>query len=101
MKYRVPAAALAVVMALGTSGTALANGRVSTRNILTALGGVAAFLIPNYNHKLREKREEQQQTTRRQAAYRDWYRKKYGYYPSRAEFARWYKQTYGVTPQTS
>ncbi|HEV3154300.1 MAG TPA: hypothetical protein VGZ02_10890 [Candidatus Baltobacteraceae bacterium] len=101
MRRRLLAAALAAAMGLGTMGPALADGRASTRNIITLLGAAAAFLIPNYNHKLRERRSQVLQVRRRQAAYRDWYYQKYGYYPTDSQFAQWYKQTYGVNPQTS
>jgi uncharacterized protein YcfJ len=100
MRQRVLAAALAAAMGLGTMTPAFADGKASTRNILI-LGGAATagFLITNYNHKVREKREEQRVVRRRQAAYRDWYYKKYGYYPTQEQFEQWYKQTYGVIPQ--
>ena len=100
MRQRVLAAALAAVMGLGMTGPALARGKTGTR-ITAILTAAAAFVIPNYHRKLRERQEEVEQTKRRQSAYRDWYFKRYGYYPSETEFARWYKQTYGVNPQTS
>jgi hypothetical protein len=99
MRQRVLAAALAAAMGLGTMAPAYADGKASTRNILIFSGAAAAgFLITNYNHKVREKREQQREVRRRQAAYRDWYYKKYGYYPTQEQFEQWYKQTYGVTP---
>jgi hypothetical protein len=99
MRQRVLAAALAAAMGLGTMAPAYADGKASTRNILIFSGAAAAgFFITNYNHKVREKREEQREVRRRQAAYRDWYYKKYGYYPTQEQFEQWYKQTYGVTP---
>lgn len=97
MKQRVLAAALIAAMALGAAAPALADGAASTRNIIL-FGTAAGVLITNYNHKVREKRAEQRQVQRRQSAYRDWYYKKYGYYPTQAQFDQWYKQTYGVTP---
>jgi hypothetical protein len=100
MKQRVLAAALAAAMGLSATLPALADGKASTRNILIVGGAAAAsLLITNYNHKLREKRVEQQEVNRRQSAYRDWFYKKYGYYPTQQQFAQWYKQTYGVSPQ--
>ncbi len=98
MKQRVLAVALAAAMGLGTMAPALADGAASTRNII--LFGAAATLFGiNYSRKVREKREEQHEVQRRQSAYRDWYYKKYGYYPTQEQFDKWYKQTYGVTPQ--
>jgi hypothetical protein len=97
MRQRALAAALAVAIGLGATAPALANGAASTRNILF-LGAAAGVLITNYNHKVREKREQQHQAARRQSAYRDWFHKKYGYYPTQQQFDDWYKQTYGVTP---
>jgi hypothetical protein len=100
MKRRLLAAALAAAMGLGSMGPALADGKASTRNIIL-FGTAAGLFITNYSRKVREKREEQRETQRRQAAYRDWYYKRYGYYPTDQQFAQWYKQTYGVNPQTS
>jgi len=97
MKRKVLAAVLAAATTLGSALPALADGTASTRN--TALFGAAAgVLIVNYNKKLREKRKQQHDVVRRQTAYRDWYYKRYGYYPTQEQFERWYKQTYGVTP---
>ena len=98
MKQRVLAAALIAALGLGATAPAMANGAASTRNIIL-LGTAAGVLITNYNHKVREKRAQQHQVERRQAAYRDWYYKKYGYYPTQEQFDQWYKQTYGVSPQ--
>lgn len=97
MKQRLMGAALVAAMGLGTTVPALADGKASTRNIIL-FGTAAGFLVTNYNHKLREKRAEQQEINRRQSAYRDWYYKKYGYYPTQQQFETWYKQTYGVSP---
>jgi hypothetical protein len=101
MRQRVLAAALTAAMGLGMTAPALADGAASTRNIIIfgSTAAVGAFLITNYNHKVREKREEQREVRRRQAAYRDWFYKKYGYYPTQEQFEQWYKQTYGVIPQ--
>ncbi len=98
MKQRAMAAALAAAIGLGATAPALANGAARTRNIIL-LGTAAGILITNYNHKVREKRAEQGEVQRRQSAYRDWYYKKYGYYPTQDQFDQWYKETYGVTPQ--
>lgn len=97
MKQRLLAAALAAAMGLGTMAPALADGKASTRNIVL-LGTAAGILITNYNHKVREKRAQTREVMRRQSAYRDWYYKKFGYYPTQAQFDQWYKQTYGVNP---
>lgn len=98
MKQRLVAAALAAAIGLGAAAPALADGKASTRNIIL-LGTGAGFLVTNYNHKVRERRAQQQQVQRRQSAYRDWYYKKYGYYPTQDQFDQWYKETYGVSPQ--
>jgi hypothetical protein len=99
MRQRVLAAALAAAMGLGMAAPAYADGAASTRNIIILGGATAAgFFITNYNHKVREKREQEREVRRRQAAYRDWYYKKYGYYPTQEQFEQWYKQTYGVPP---
>lgn len=98
MKQRVLAAALAAAMGLGTMAPALADGKASTRNIILLGGAATGLFISNYNQKVREKREQQREVQRRQSAYRDWYYKKYGYYPTQEQFNQWYKQTYGVSP---
>ena len=97
MKQRLKAAALTLALAGGMVGPAMANGAASTRNIIL-LGAAAGVLITNYNHKVRAKRAEQQETTRRQTAYRTWFYQKYGYYPTYDQFKKWYYQTYGVDP---
>ena len=90
------AAALAATLAL----PALANGGGSTNTILLVTGVTAASvpLVVNYNHKVREKRAEEQEVTRRQDAYRDWFYHKYGYYPTYEQFKQWYVQTYNTDP---
>lgn len=98
MKRRLVAAALAAAIGLGATAPALANGAASTRNIIL-FGTAAGILITNYNHKVREKRAQHRDVMRRQSAYRDWYYKKYGYYPTQEQFNQWYKQTYGVSPE--
>ncbi|MGZ3498363.1 MAG: hypothetical protein ACXWNK_13595 [Vulcanimicrobiaceae bacterium] len=97
MKKPVLAAALAAAISLGSAAPALADGAASTRNIIM-LGTAAGILITNYNHKVREKRAEQRAVARRQSAYRQWYYRKYGYYPTQAQFNTWYRHTYGANP---
>jgi|GEM_PF-560714 len=100
MKQRVLAAALAAAMGFGATLPALADGAASTRNIIIVTGAAAAgIFIPNYTRKVREKRRERQEMGRRQSAYRDWYYKRYGYYPTEQQVDTWYKQTYGVSPR--
>ncbi|HEY8322788.1 MAG TPA: hypothetical protein VIG46_13440 [Candidatus Baltobacteraceae bacterium] len=97
MKQRLLAAALALSMTGGMVAPALADGAATTRNIIL-LGAAAGVLVTNYNHKVRAKRAEQQETTRRQTAYRTWFYQKYNYYPTYDQFKKWYYQTYGVDP---
>ena len=98
MNQRVLAAALTAALAVGNVAPALANGAASTRNIIL-LGTAAGVVITHFNHKARTKREEQQQVTRRQSAYRDWFYNKNHYYPTYDQFKQWYVQTYGVSPE--
>ncbi len=98
MKQKALAAVLAAAMGLGAWTPALADGKASTRNIIL-FGAAAGIFITHYTHQVREKRAQQQEVNRRQSAYRDWYYKKYGYYPTQMQFEQWYKQTYGVSPQ--
>jgi uncharacterized ion transporter superfamily protein YfcC len=100
MKQRALAAAFTVALAASAVAPALADGAASTRNIVifsaVAVGSVP--LVVNYNHKVREKRQEEQEVNRRQDAYRDWFYHKYGYYPTEEQFKQWYVQTYNTTP---
>jgi hypothetical protein len=97
MKQRALAAVLAAALAAGWAAPALADGAASTRNIII-FGTAATFLVINYNHKVRAKRQQQQEVTRRQDAYRDWFYHKYGYYPTYDQFKQWYVQTYNSNP---
>jgi len=87
------AGALAATMTFGAVAPALANGAASTRNILVG-GAAAAVLITNYNHKVRQKREEQREASRRQASYRQWYYRHYGRYPTDQQVHDWYYAHY-------
>jgi hypothetical protein len=97
MKQRALAAALTAALAAGTAAPALADGAASTRNIII-FGTASALLITSYNHKLRAKRQEQQEVARRQDAYRDWFYHKNGYYPTYEQFKQWYVETYNTNP---
>jgi hypothetical protein len=94
------AAALTAALATGAAAPALADGSGSTNTIIlvTAVTAASIPLVVNYNHKVREKRAEQQEVNRRQDAYRDWFYHKYGYYPTYDQFRQWYVQTYGTNP---
>ena len=87
------AGALAATMTFGAVAPALANGAASTRNILLG-GAAAAVLVTNYNHKVRQKREEQREQARRQASYRNWFYRHYGRYPTDQEVNSWYYAHY-------
>ena len=87
------AGALAATMTFGALAPALANGAASTRNIILG-GAAAAVLITNYNHKVRQKREEQREASRRQASYRSWFYRRYGRYPTDQEVHNWYYAHY-------
>jgi hypothetical protein len=98
MKQRALAAVLAAALSAGTAAPALADGAASTRNIII-FGTVGTLLVINYNHKVRAKRQQQQEVARRQDAYRDWFYQKYGYYPTYDQFKQWYVQTYNSNPE--
>lgn len=98
MRRRLLAAALTVAMGAASVAPALADGAASTRNIIL-LGTAAGIFITQHTHQVRAKREQQQQVTRRQTAYRDWFYNKYGYYPTYEQFKQWYVQTYGTSPE--
>jgi hypothetical protein len=99
-KPQAMAGALTVALAAGAVAPAFANGGGSTNTILlvTAVTAASVPLVVNYNHKVRAKRQEEQQVNRRQDAYRDWFYHKYGYYPTYDQFRQWYVQTYGTNP---
>jgi predicted component of type VI protein secretion system len=94
------AAAMTVAFLASAAAPAVANGGGSTNTIIlvTAVTAASVPLAINYNHKVREKRLEEQQVTRRQDAYRDWFYHKYGYYPTYEQFRQWYVQTYNSSP---
>jgi len=87
------ASALAATMTTGAVAPALADGAASTRNIILG-GAAAAVLVTNYNHKVRQKREEQREQGRRQASYRQWFYRHYGRYPTDQEVNSWYYAHY-------
>ena len=98
MKHKLLAAALTAAISAGTLAPALADGAASTRNILVG-GAAAAVLITNYNHKKRIKQAELREQARRQSAFRSWFYRKYGYYPTETQYRQWYWRTYGQNPQ--
>ena len=98
MKHKLLATALTAAISFGTLAPALADGAASTRNILVG-GAAAAVLITNYNHKKRIKKAELREQARRQSAFRSWFYRKYGYYPTEAQYRQWYYRTYGQNPQ--
>lgn len=93
------AAATAAALAASLAGPALANGTTNTILLVTGVTAASVPLVVNYNHKVREKRAEEQEVTRRQDAYRDWFYHKYGYYPTEDQFKQWYVETYHASPQ--
>jgi hypothetical protein len=95
------AAALTAALAASAVAPAFADGGGSTNTIIFVSAAAAASvpLVVNYNHKVREKRAEQQEVARRQDAYRDWFYHKYGYYPTYDQFKQWYVQTYNTNPE--
>ena len=88
-------------LAASAVAPALADGAGSTTTIIVVSAAAAASvpLVVNYNHKVREKRQEEQEINRRQDAYRDWFYHKYGYYPTYEQFRQWYVQTYNTAPE--
>lgn len=98
MKHKVLASALAAAITFGGLAPALADGAASTRNIIVG-GAAAALLITNYNHKKRQRQAELREQSRRQDAFRSWFYRKYGYYPTDQQFRDWYYRTYGVNPK--
>ena len=94
-------AVLTAALAASSVAPAFADGGGSTNTIILVSAAAAGSvpLVVNYNHKVREKRAEQQEVTRRQDAYRDWFYHKYGYYPTEDQFKQWYVQTYNTNPE--
>ena len=97
MKQRALATVLVAALSAGAAAPALADGAASTRNIILITAATVPFAI-NYSRKLRAKREEEKEVSRRQDAYRDWFYHKYGYYPTYDQFKQWYVQTYNTNP---
>src|ERR1700738_431915 len=100
MTKRILTAALATAMAVSpfAASPALADGKASTRNILILGGAAAAIGITNYNHKKRAKRQEMEESSRRQSSYKAYFYRKYGYYPTPQQVHDWYIRSYGVEP---
>lgn len=98
---QVLAAALTAALAASAVAPAFADGSGSTNTIIFASAAAVGSipLVVNYNHKVREKRAEQQEVTRRQDAYREWFYQKYGYYPTYDQVKQWYVQTYKTEPE--
>jgi len=84
-------------MSAGLAAPALADGAASTRNIII-FGTIATLGVIQINKRVRAKREKEQEVSRRQDAYRDWFYHKYGYYPTYDQFRQWYVQTYNTSP---
>jgi hypothetical protein len=100
MKKIILASALAATIGAGPlAGPALANGAASTRNILILGAGAAAAIgVTNYNHKKKASAGAQQESQRRQAAYKAYFYHQNGYYPTAQEVHDWYLKTYGSEP---
>lgn len=98
MKQRALATVLVAALAAGATAPALADGAASTRNIIL-FGSAATVFTVNYVKKVREKRDEQKEVSRRQDAYRDWFYHKNGYYPTYDQFKEWYVETYKANPE--
>jgi len=98
MKQRALATVLVAALAVGATAPALADGAASTRNIILFSAAATVFTV-NYVKKVRQKRQEQKEVSRRQDAYRDWFYHKYGYYPTYDQFKQWYVQTYNTSPE--
>src|SRR5690348_4398217 len=69
MKQRALATVLVAALAAGATAPALADGAASTRNIIL-FSAAAVPLAINYSRKVRQKRQEQKEVSRRQDAYR-------------------------------
>jgi hypothetical protein len=99
-RFATASLALALVVSPFAARPALADGAASTRNII--FGGLAgigsAIGITNYNHKRHLKQQELEETSRRQASYKAWFYRKYGYYPTTQQVHDWYVRSYGVEP---
>ncbi|MBV8722981.1 MAG: hypothetical protein JO277_12570 [Candidatus Eremiobacteraeota bacterium] len=98
MKQRALATVLVAALTVGATAPALADGAASTRNIILFSAAATVFTV-NYVKKVRQKRQEQKEVSRRQDAYRDWFYHKYNYYPTYDQFKQWYVQTYNTSPE--
>jgi hypothetical protein len=100
MKKTILASALGAAIAAGPLACpAWADGGASARNVLLLGAGAAAALgVTNYNRKKHLKADEQQQSARRQAAYKAYFYHQNGYYPTSQQVRDWYLKTYGTEP---
>ena len=98
MNARLAVAALAVAI-LACPAPALAGGKGTTNTILAGAAAVTAGVaVANYDNKLRIRRQELQEQTRRVQAYREWYSRKYRREPTDQQIVDWYVSAYGVKP---
>ena len=98
MKKIILASTLALATAAGPlAAPAQADGAFDAI-LLVGAGAAAAIGVTNYNHKKHVKAEEQQESQRRQAAYKAYFYHQNGYYPTTQEIHDWYLKTYGSEP---
>jgi hypothetical protein len=98
MSKRISTAALAAAVVAGVSGAAPAGANVvvDARKAVVGTFTHIGTAIGNIGHKKRS--PEAEESGRRQGAYKTWFYRKYGYYPTPQQVHDWYVRSYGVQP---
>jgi hypothetical protein len=97
MSERTVVAALAVALtAAAFAPPAQANVVVDARKAV--VGGIhhIGTAIGSIGHK--KDTPEREESARRQTAYKTWFYRKYGYYPTPQQVHEWYLRSYGIDP---
>jgi hypothetical protein len=98
MSKRSVFAALAAATAAGAlaASPVRANPVVDARNAVVGTVHHIGTAIGSIGKK--KPTPEQEESQRRQSAYKTWFYKKYGYYPTSEQVHDWYVRSYGVDP---
>ena len=91
-------AALSVALTAGlfAPAPARANVVVDARNAVVGTVHHIGTAIGSIGKK--KSNPEREESSRRQTAYKTWFYRKYGYYPTSGQVHDWYVRSYGVDP---
>jgi hypothetical protein len=92
----VAALAVAVTACAFAPGIARANVVVDARNAI--VGGVHHIGTAIGSIGRKKPNPAREESARRQTAYKAWFYRKYGYYPTPGQIHDWYLRSYGIDP---